>query len=784
MFKSIVRKLIKVIPFVLLASLFPTVVGAIVYTMAITVVNTTANNYTMLPIIVGTSSTISNNNTWLAQNHYISTSGLDTRIYSGNDTCPHMLSEDRTLFADNISASETKTYEYRTGQTPLSDYYILTGYDGYVTVADNSTLELDRHFDISISGYFDMSAGANKNCLYKDNATAWYVSAVNTLSCNFTDSDASDNFTLTSAMNTGEHIVRIYANGMTAYLMIDGIQMDTQALDEHSSASLGVVANSVTEHHLQRHGFYAEGRYWAFYQNLDSNIAYKTSTDGAAWGAETEITTDNATQYQYHFDICYNNGYMYYVRKDGTALGFRRGEPQSDGSIVWSAVEQTPNIGAEQVYSSVSIAVNTSDMSQIAFVKRSGANYRVSIVKNDNTDGTWSTTAGYPYEPYGAQSGKCGITAIPNSDAMYLVFSPMPAGTVNSILGMYYNGTNWAGSTTTFASTNQEPRSLNADIDGNVYVTWAARPAYCRIRDSSGALGTAFEVCNGANQYAITSYDSIDESMYFFYSKNNSGLYFKHYINGTLGSEHEITNGTFPFRSSCYLQSYEDHIGVVGVVTGGTVYHGILEFPWEWNDTANDWIWMQNNSMSYADNMTVSVQGSDVLWYEPVSILARINDATATLPDRQGAREDGVITWGSNIAGVTATIGGIVAPPVPGGSGASSLDTDSIDILPTVNPNLNVNATEPDNAFTPLFEMWADLWDVPHVTGWIILAMILVIGSFALTYATFHHLGAALCVASIFLGIFSLPTIAVLPTSGLVIGIVGLICGVVVEAKA
>jgi hypothetical protein len=51
-----------------------------------------------------------------------------------------------------------------------------------------------------------------------------------------------------------------------------------------------------------------------------------------------------------------------------------------------------------------------------------------------------------------------------------------------------------------------------------------------------------------------------------------------------------------------------------------------------------------------------TVGGSLKAWYEPTAMISG-----TTLPDRQGGDENGVITWGSNPAGVEISIGGITS---------------------------------------------------------------------------------------------------------------------------
>jgi len=73
-------------------------------------------------------------------------------------------------------------------------------------------------------------------------------------------------------------------------------------------------------------------------------------------------------------------------------------------------------------------------------------------------------------------------------------------------------------------------------------------------------------------------------------------------------------------------------------------------------DTANNWTFMQSNSMPYASSISISVNSTQQLLYEPISMISG-----TTLPDRAGTPQNGTITWGTNPAGVEVTIGSIMS---------------------------------------------------------------------------------------------------------------------------
>ena len=73
-------------------------------------------------------------------------------------------------------------------------------------------------------------------------------------------------------------------------------------------------------------------------------------------------------------------------------------------------------------------------------------------------------------------------------------------------------------------------------------------------------------------------------------------------------------------------------------------------------DSANDFLWMQNNVLPYADNISITVGGIRKLLYAPNSMIVGTN-----LPNRESASYNGTITWGSNPAGLEISIGEITS---------------------------------------------------------------------------------------------------------------------------
>ncbi len=73
-------------------------------------------------------------------------------------------------------------------------------------------------------------------------------------------------------------------------------------------------------------------------------------------------------------------------------------------------------------------------------------------------------------------------------------------------------------------------------------------------------------------------------------------------------------------------------------------------------DTTNEWTFMQNDVMPYADNISISVNGTQQLYFALNSIISGTN-----LPDRatDNISNNGAITWGTNPSSILISVGGI-----------------------------------------------------------------------------------------------------------------------------
>lgn len=170
-----------------------------------------------------------------------------------------------------------------------------------------------------------------------------------------------------------------------------------------------------------RKSFYAAGLFWAFY-STGTNAGWEFSNDGTTWvGAFTSI---GACLYGNRFSIWFDGTYIHYVRFDNFDLFYRRGIPENDGTITWSAVEQTVydgESGDECEFPCIAVDTNGYAWIGVYHDQPDGDDFPV-VLKNDNNDGTWATDFAYELK-VNLDSASWRVAPVPLTDGkVYVVY--------------------------------------------------------------------------------------------------------------------------------------------------------------------------------------------------------------------------------------------------------------------------------------------------------------------------------------------------------------------------
>lgn len=173
------RWLIRILPGLVLGLLIASPVFAYTYYAQIQVRETEGNSYNKLGMLAEV------DNQYLVDNGYITSTGLDTRVEVGGAAIPHIITDSEVFFAYDIGANSTSNFNYTLGNTPLTSFYVVPGYNGTVTIPDDDTLELQGQFEVEYEGYIDFSS--NGKIVSKPDAFAISVTDTDEVSAGLVD---------------------------------------------------------------------------------------------------------------------------------------------------------------------------------------------------------------------------------------------------------------------------------------------------------------------------------------------------------------------------------------------------------------------------------------------------------------------------------------------------------------------------------------------------------------------------------------------------------------------
>jgi len=247
----------------------------------------------------------------------------------------------------------------------------------------------------------------------------------------------------------------------------------------------------------QKSTFYAAGRYWAFYGDDtvgdDRNIDYITSTDLVTWTSPATIATYPLSDACW--DVRFDGTYVHYIRSTSLApqilegLAYRRGTPVSDGTISWSAAEQTI-YAVEAGASDPSLNIDSNGYPYVG----SDNSGNGQINKSSTNDGTWSTAGGYPLT-LDATNEQPIVLPLLNGE-MYVVMTEYNADTKAN--GYHWDGASWnteleiTEETVGPSGSPYVPRINAVSVDGKVYMVYHSTGGELRfnIRLVVGGWGT------------------------------------------------------------------------------------------------------------------------------------------------------------------------------------------------------------------------------------------------------------------------------------------------------
>ena len=204
-------------------------------------------------------------------------------------------------------------------------------------------------------------------------------------------------------------------------------------------------------------------------------------------------------------------------------------------------------------------------------------------------------------------------------------------------------------------------------------------------------------------------------------------------------------------------------------------------------DNATDWTILDNSTTlttPYAGAYQQTVGGVLIAWYQPITIVETVV-GKGVLVDRQGGDEDGSITWGTNPAGITVTLGSMVAASQPI-IGATE-DVPTRDILPPITVSDwfgdgTVSGSTLTNPIRPLITAMSDNTTLTEIQVWRLMGVIAILfATVATAFTIRQHQGITAIVAGVMLGGLVAFDSNIFPMWTLVIATGLFIAGVVAE---
>ena len=626
------------------------------YSYQITVFNNSTVDYTNLTILIPV------NNSQLAAYGYISATGLDTAVQEGATAVESsVVSSKLGVFFPTLLEAQTRTLTYRLGESPArSNFSVITGVGGNVTVADNATLEIGGNGSLLLEGAYLDVAAVNGSVVLKQDALQVYIPVVGNVTARMVKSVASNETlipngagNLTQLSKTGatnwESIVANPIDGETTSVFKTNVgwMIDTYAAGNSSvgagyigrvtvginaSAFSGSVANGAArvvvvtnDHYYANAGWTLPNLYgawswnWYFY-GWDTN-----PYTGLSWtwdevrdmliGLELQGNTDGTKAYCTYMSC----NVTYYPYVEASVFSVASGEKDikvsiSSNSTYW-ALQLNGDTSWDNVHSSRALT---------------GSNLIVNGEYETDTTG-WTVGGAGATQAATAAKHKYG------AKSLILTRNGIDCYTTQEIAG----GGDLDGRTITVGTWAWADHAAQAQLVVSTDTQWL-NDAPTQLHSGSGDweyLYRTFAVAAGTTVVKV-----------WLYNANTDG---GDYFDGVV----------------CY-----DEAGGAGVLnsTGSYVVGG-------------------NNTLAYWGGFKISINGTQQVWYEPNTMISG-----SVLTDRAGGDHNGTINWGTNPAGITITYGGLTSytSTTSSAGGEEGSVPDLLDPIPSTEQVPNPEADE------------------------------------------------------------------------------------------
>jgi hypothetical protein len=381
-------------------------------------------------------------------------------------------------------------------------------------------------------------------------------------------------------------------------------------------------------------------------------MVYCTSTDGTTWSSATTV---RASVDGYQFSVWFDGTYLHYAYANGL-IYYRRGTPNSDGTITWSAVEQTVSTTYNQAQYPM-VSVDSNGYVWIAYRDSDASYTHPYVIKSGNNDGTWGTTPpDFPYQlsTTAAYNWK-GVSIVPlTSGKMLAVY----ARDSNTVKAKRWDGSAW-GTEVATTSTIEYGYEYSAVAQGDdVHLTFLKSSGYdilyVKYTYATNSFGTETTLQAGASLTStpVISIDPSTNDLYVFATTKTTGtpsgwtanhIYYKKYTasTGQWSSWTDwIDESTVGLADAdlltCFYQAYNNYIGLEYLTRTSPPYYVKFAFLTVIVAVAET-IVAKNFPMNYLPSPTKAIQLTSKVSGATVSIISQ--DYPLTLLKKDKAQE-------------------------------------------------------------------------------------------------------------------------------------------------
>ena len=198
--------------------------------------------------------------------------------------------------------------------------------------------------------------------------------------------------------------------------------------------------------------FCMSGLVWVFYSD-GVNGQYRTSIDGVNWSAP--MLFGPGGHFGHRFGCWFDGVYFHYAictAALGADVRYRRGLPNSDGSITWSTAEQTAYDTPSHLNAMYpKVMVDSEGYPWISFLELIYQEpnlppYDAKLIKASTIDGTWATESGFPFTLVHKDVDGYPIpVGVPLTDGKTFWFCNTYGGSSYRYVSRLWNGVAWEG---------------------------------------------------------------------------------------------------------------------------------------------------------------------------------------------------------------------------------------------------------------------------------------------------------------------------------------------------